>query len=118
MQRLDLGLHSHPKEFLGNGVGVRVNSKRKIPSIGKILLRGGPNPQRYIKQDSGPKMLPTELFLPPRAGMILVSPAFKGDCLTAWPLLRHHAVTSSCVSSKCESMSWGRFPPQTQKYGL
>ena len=32
---LDLGLYSHPKEFLGNGVRTHVNSKKKIPSTGK-----------------------------------------------------------------------------------
>ena len=36
MHRLDLGLYSHPKEFLGNGVWTHVNSKGKIPSKGKI----------------------------------------------------------------------------------
>ena len=38
------GMHvctdSHPKEFLGNGVRTHVNSKGKITSTGKILLRG------------------------------------------------------------------------------
>ena len=31
---LDLGLYSHMKEFLGNGVRTHVNSKGKIPSTG------------------------------------------------------------------------------------
>ena len=66
VQRLDLGLHSNPKEFLGNGVRTRVNFKRQIPSIGgKNLLRGESNPRRCIKQDSEPNTLPTELFRPP-----------------------------------------------------
>ena len=39
VHRLDLGLYSHPKEFWGNGVGTHVNSKEKIPSTGRILLR-------------------------------------------------------------------------------
>ena len=34
VHRLDLGLHSHLKEFLGNGVRTHVNSKGKIPSTG------------------------------------------------------------------------------------
>ena len=34
MHRLDLGLYSHPKEFLGYGVRTHVNSKRNIPSTG------------------------------------------------------------------------------------
>ena len=35
VHRLDLGLYSHPKEILGNGVRTHVNSKGKIPSTGK-----------------------------------------------------------------------------------
>ena len=35
MHRLDLGLHSHPKEFGGNGVRTHVNSKGKFPSTRK-----------------------------------------------------------------------------------
>ena len=42
VHRLDLGLYSHPKEFLGNGVWTHVNSKGKIPSTGKC-------PQRRIE---------------------------------------------------------------------
>ena len=34
VHRLDLGLYSHPKEFLGNGVRTHVISKGKIPSTG------------------------------------------------------------------------------------
>ena len=34
VQRLDLGLYSHLKEFLGNGVRTHVNSKGKIPYTG------------------------------------------------------------------------------------
>ena len=53
--RLDLGLYSHPKEFLRNGVRTHVNSEGKIPSTGKkILLRGGWNPRDGTKQDSEP----------------------------------------------------------------
>ena len=78
MHRLDLGLYSHPKEFLfvclllllfflggmgggggGGGVRTRINSEEKIPCTGKILLRGGPSPRRCNKQDSEPNTLPT-----------------------------------------------------------
>ena len=39
MHRLDLGLYSHPKEFLGNGVRTHVNSKgKKNPLPEKIHL--------------------------------------------------------------------------------
>ena len=54
----DLGLYSHLKEFWGNGVKTHVNSKGKIPSTGKIFLRGGLNLQCCIKQDSEPNTLP------------------------------------------------------------
>ena len=64
---LDLGLYSHPKEILGNGVRTHFNSKGKIPSSGKIPLRGGSNPQHCIRQDSEPNTLPTELFRSPNA---------------------------------------------------
>ena len=42
VRRLDLGLYSHPKEFLGDGVWTHVNSKEKIPSTRKF-------PQRRIE---------------------------------------------------------------------
>ena len=65
--RLNLGLYSHPKEFCGTGVRTSVNSKGKIPSFGKMLLRGGSNPWHCITQDSKPNTLPPELFQPPDA---------------------------------------------------
>ena len=43
VHRLDLGLYSHPKEFLGNGVRTHNNSNGKIPSTGKNC------PQRRIE---------------------------------------------------------------------
>ena len=64
MQRQDLGLNSHPKECWGNGVRTHVNSKGKIPSGRKILLRGGWSPRRYIKQDSEPNTPPTSYSCP------------------------------------------------------
>ena len=64
VHRLGLGLHSHPKQFLGNGVQTHINSKGKIPSTGKNLLRGGWNPQHCIKQDSEPNTLPTSYWRP------------------------------------------------------
>ena len=58
VHRLNLGLYSHPKEFWGNGVRTHANSMGKIISTGKILPRGGLNPQCCIKQDSKPNTLP------------------------------------------------------------
>ena len=60
MHRLDLGLYSHPKEFLGNGVWTHVNSKGKVPSTENVP-RGGSNP-RHCGQRA--QALPTELFWP------------------------------------------------------
>ena len=65
MHRLDLSLYSHPKEFWGNGERTYVNSKGKIPSSRKILLRRGSNPHCCIMQDSKPNTLLTELFWHP-----------------------------------------------------
>ena len=56
----DLGVYSHPKEFLGT----HVNCKGKIHSTGKIFLRGELNLHQCIKQDSEPNTLPAELFRP------------------------------------------------------
>ena len=36
VHRLDLGLYSHPKKILENGVRTHVNSKGKIPSTGGL----------------------------------------------------------------------------------
>ena len=58
LYRLDLDLYSHPKAFWGNGVRTRVNSKWKMPSTGRIFLRGGSNPRPCIKQHSEPNALP------------------------------------------------------------
>ena len=49
---------SSERVFWGNGVTTHVNSKGKIPCAGKILLRGGLNPQCCSKQDSGTNTLP------------------------------------------------------------
>ena len=65
VHRLDLGLYSHPIEIRGNGVRTHGNSKRKITSTRKILLRGGLNPRRCIRQDSEPNTSPAELFRSP-----------------------------------------------------
>ena len=65
VHRLVLGLYSHPKELLGNGVRTHVNSKGKILSTRKIIFTGGSNLRHCIKQDSEPNTLPTELFWPP-----------------------------------------------------
>ena len=76
MHRLDLSLYSHLKEFFftgwgwGEGEGEEggeggmesesmLTLREKIPSSGRILLRGGLNPLRCIKQDSEPDTLPT-----------------------------------------------------------
>ena len=77
VHRLDLVLYSHPKEFWGNGVRTHANSKGKIPSTRKILLRGGPIPQHCIKQDSEPNTLPMSYFTPP-------PPPTENQCFNHW----------------------------------
>ena len=42
MHRLDLGLHSHPKEFWGNGVKNQVNSKGKKSTLPEAQMRFEP----------------------------------------------------------------------------
>ena len=74
VHRLDLGLYSHPKEFWGNGIRTHVNSKGKVPSTGKILHRGGSNPQRCIKQRIEPNTLPTSHFCPLTQRYIIILP--------------------------------------------
>ena len=65
VHRLDLGLYSYPKELSGNGFRTHVNSKGKIPSIGKN------SPQRRIESttphQAGQRAQHTtnELFRPP-----------------------------------------------------
>ena len=59
VHRLDLRLYSNPNEFKGNGIRIHVSSKGKIPSTGKMFLRGGSNPHRCMKPDSEPNTLPT-----------------------------------------------------------
>ena len=63
MHRLDLNLYCHPKEFLGNGVRTHDNSKGKIPSTGKILLRGS-DPQCCITQRQRAQHTANKLFRP------------------------------------------------------
>ena len=58
------------KFFLGNGVRTHVNSKRKIPTTGRP--QGGSNPGCCITQDSEPKTLTTELFLPSTDLLIVI----------------------------------------------
>ena len=74
VHRLDLILYSHPKEFWGNGVGTHFNSKGKIPSTRKILLRGRSNLQHCTKQDSKPNTLPMS-YSDPKRGSGKDSPA-------------------------------------------
>ena len=50
--------------FILSSESVYVNSKRKIPSTGTILPRGGSNLRRCIKQISGPNTLPTSHSIP------------------------------------------------------
>ena len=62
VHRLDLGLYSHPKELLGNGVRADVNSKGKIPSTGgsresrtcDAASRRTASPTHYRLSYSGP----------------------------------------------------------------
>ena len=60
--RMDLGLFSHPTEFVRNGVRIHANSNEKNPVYQR--LRGGWNLPCCIRQDSQPNTLPAELLGP------------------------------------------------------
>ena len=83
VHRLDLGLSSHPKEFLGNGVRTIVNPKRKIPSTGKK------SPQRRIEpttlHQAGQRAQHTtnELFRP-RNQLLSAKFTFTSGVRTPW----------------------------------
>ena len=78
VHRLDLGLYSHLTEFWGTRVRTHDNSKGKIPSTGKIFLRGESNQQHCIKQDSKPQYTTNELFQPPHS--IQIFPFGNSQC--------------------------------------
>ena len=79
MHRLDLGLYSHPKEFLGEW---GVNSKGKIPSTEKVP-RGGSNPRRCGQRAQA---LPTGLFRPPRIFIVSsLHHELSQTCTLKWP---------------------------------
>ena len=61
VHRLDLSLNYHPKEDLGGmeSEPMLTPSERSPLLEKKILLRGGWNPRRCIKEDSEPNTLPT-----------------------------------------------------------
>ena len=119
---LDLGLHSHPKEFWGNGVRTHVNSKGKIPHTEKNLLRGGSNPQRCIKQDSEPNTLPSSnsgpqftvqiWFLDSLPGMqwgVTARCAVRCDyqvCSEVWLRDMQWGMTARCAV-RCDCQVWG-----------
>ena len=66
MHRLHLGLYSHLKAFLGNGVRTRVNSKGKIPSTRKTPLRGGSRIKSTMLHQAGqPAQHTTNGLFPP-----------------------------------------------------
>ena len=64
MHRLDLGLYSHPKEFLGSGVRTHVNSKKRSP-LSEAHRRVGPATLHHAGHRAN--TLPIELFRPPPA---------------------------------------------------
>ena len=69
MHILDLGLYSHPKEFLGGMEFEPMLTPREKSPLPENVPRGGSNPRRCGQRAQA---LPTELFRPP----------FKGDDLT------------------------------------
>ena len=64
VHRLDLGLCSHLKEFLGNGVRTHVNSKGKIPSTGKKISSEEDRTREGASSRTASLTLPTEISGP------------------------------------------------------
>ena len=98
VHRLDLGLYSHRKEFLGNGVRTHVNSKGKTTYTGKILLRC------CIKQDSEPNTLPASYSGPSpwvrkylRLSFCIVSRDFHVTCTIFYDFVHEK---SCCIFTK------------------
>ena len=107
MQRLDLGLNSHPKEFRGNAVRTYVSSKEKIPSTGKKFslekdrthnaassrMASPAHDQRVIPA-------PTEVSNFKVTGMTGLRKArFETNIFTTWPLKRWYDAGSDPPSS-------------------
>ena len=117
VHRQDLGIHSHPKELWANGVRTHLNSKGKIPSTGKILLRGVSKPWRCIRRDSEPNTLPMSYSAPICMSRTWMS-GFWGsmECVRAqtrpWSTLSSTRVVGSrvkpCVNSKENMPSKGQ----------
>ena len=80
VHRLDLGLCSYPKEFWGEWSPNLCLLQGKNPLYRKIILvRGGWNQRRCIKQDSEPNTLPAELFRPLKLQINPVSQSQRTD---------------------------------------
>ena len=58
--------------------------REKIPSTGKILLRGGSNPWHCIKQNGEPNTLPAELLWPPLSILRIGSGALYSLACRPW----------------------------------
>ena len=68
---LGFGLYSHPKEFWAMESEPMITPREKSPLLEKILVRGGSNPWRCIKQDSEPNTLPISYLGPCTSSPIL-----------------------------------------------
>ena len=71
MHRLDLGLYSHPKEFLGEWSLTPCLTPREKSFLPENVPRGGSNP-RHCGQRA--QALPTELFRPPTSDFEIGTP--------------------------------------------
>ena len=130
--RLDLGLYSHPKEFLGNGVKTHVNSRGKIPSTRRNLVIRGSNPQGCIKQDSDPDTL-SIAYSGPQNSSIMLKGFWKGfgmyGCilmLVFWRLpvyimcigIYSTVENQSLFHTNCWQAGQGQQPPMASRWML
>ena len=103
VHRLDLGLYSHPKEFLGEVESKPMLTPReKSHQPENILPRGGSNPRRCIKQDSEPNTLPTSYYGPEHQFLVTCHLSLWGSTPESLTLYRFVGLVVKASASRAE----------------
>ena len=103
------------KSFGGMESEPMLTPREKSPLLEKNFLRGGSNPQHYIKQDSELNTLPTSysgpvvsqyspLFLPPLASRSSPPPPSPDSCTPSCLLFHWRGLIDSFVESRCNAV--------------
>ena len=98
VHRLELGLYSHPKEFLGGMEFEPMLTPREKSPLPENVPRGGSNPRRC---GQWAQALPTELFRPPKSHLfelILLAEPLTEEGQVIHPLLWCPSLFHSCYS--------------------